>query len=380
MRIGIDCRLWSETGVGRYIRNLVYYLQKLDKKNNYILFFLPQDKERIGSEIQTSSFNLQASEIRWHSFEEQFKFPQIINSRDIDLMHFPYFSVPVFYNKPFVVTIHDLIINHYPTGQASTLTLPFYSLKLLGYKFVINQAAKKAKKIITVSNATKKEIIDHLKVSESKIQVTYEGIGTKFTKSISDFTGIAQDSKPCLAGRQLKAQSYFLYVGNAYPHKNLENLIDAFSKTRLNNIQLVFVGREDYFYKRLQERIKKENVSEKIIFLHSVSDEELVRLYKNAICLILPSLMEGFGLTALEAMANNCLVLASDIPSLKEICSDSAIYFNPSSAKDLEEKLKTLSIHTTEYEGLRKKAKERVRMFSWEKMAKQTLEIYENIQ
>ncbi len=190
MRIGIDARLWNESGVGRYTRNLVLQLQEIDKENEYVLFVLDKDKEEILKQVQNDKFSLAKADIHWHTIEEQLKFPQILDEENLDLVHFPYFSVPIFYNRPFVVTIHDLILHHFPTGQASTLPFPFYWVKLFGYRFVIFMTAKKSRKILTVSNATKQEIVDHLGVSSEKIVVTYEGIeaslNSKFIRQLAD--------------------------------------------------------------------------------------------------------------------------------------------------------------------------------------------------
>jgi len=370
MKIGIDCRLWEETGVGRYARNLVLNLQKIDKKNEYVLFVLRKDREEIlkqvlpaGRQGQNDSFRIIEADIRWHSIAEQLRFLGILSKENLDLVHFPYFSVPLFYNKPFVVTIHDLIINHFPTGLASTLPFPIYSLKLIGYKFVMSQAVKKAKKILTVSNATKEEIVDHLGVDSKKVVVTYEGISQKLAVS---------GQKSAVKGK------YFLYVGNAYPHKNLEKLLEAF-KTLNSNVSLVFVGKEDYFYKRLKKKVEEMNLSDKVIFLENVTDEELFGLYKNALALVIPSLMEGFGLPALEAMANKCLVLSSNIPSLREVCGDAAIYFDPYNVTDVVRKMKEVLLNDSNHftEEI-KRGLDRVKLFSWEKMAKETLEVYES--
>lgn len=374
MRIGIDCRLWSETGIGRYIRNLIKELQIVDVKNEYVMFVLSKDYENLKNQTSNlKNWKIVKADIRWHTLKEQLKFPKILNKENLDLVHFPYFSFPIFYNRAFVVTIHDLIVNHFPTGQASTLPFPIYNLKLLGYKFVISQAAKKARKIITVSNATKEEIVDHLGINPQKITVAYEGADDAISK-IKD-----QKSKT-----QIKNQKYFLYVGNAYPHKNLERLILAFNIliSQYPNISLVLVGKEDYFYKRLKKKTRAVGLCKKVVFLQNVSDGELFSLYKNAIALIMPSLMEGFGLTALEAMANNCLVLASDIPPLRETCGNAALYFNPLSIDELTDKLNMLTSHTTEYgwlEKIRRKGIERARKFSWRKMAKETLWVYNSL-
>ena len=131
MKIGIDIRLWNQTGVGRYIRNLVLNLAEIDKKNGYVLFARSEDFQSIKSEIKNPNWKLVKADIKWHSISEQINFPSILNKENLDLVHFPYFSVPIFYNKPYVLTIHDLIIDHFPTGKASTLFLPFYYFKII---------------------------------------------------------------------------------------------------------------------------------------------------------------------------------------------------------------------------------------------------------
>jgi len=127
MRIGIDARLWNESGVGRYIRNLVKQLQILDKTNSYVLFVRSEDADRIKNhELKTKDDNWKfvITDIQWHTIEEQLLFPKILNKENLDLVHFPYFSVPIFYNKPYIVTIHDLILHNFPTGKASTMPAP----------------------------------------------------------------------------------------------------------------------------------------------------------------------------------------------------------------------------------------------------------------
>lgn len=361
MKIGIDCRLWNETGVGRYIRNLVLNLQELDRKNVYTLFVLPKDYEKIKSQISNieKNWKLRVADVKWHTLDEQLKFPKILNKEDLDLVHFPYFSVPIFYNRPFVITIHDLIVNHFSTGQASTLPSPIYGLKRLAYNFILKQAAKKAKKIITVSNATKNEIVDHLGINPQKIAVIYESASKSLVVS---------------SQKSVVRNKYFLYVGNAFPHKNLNKLLEAFKALDFD-VKLVLVGKDDYFYKRLEDRVQEMNLSEKIIFLQDVKDEELSDLYKNAKALILPSLMEGFGLPALEAMRNSCLVLASKIPALQEICADAAIYFDPYDIKDITVKMKEACSNNNS--DKKEKGLERAKLFSWSRMVKETSNIYE---
>jgi len=153
----------------------------LNTKNAYILFVLDKDKQEILKKIKNDKFKIVTANIKWHTLDEQFEFPKILNKENLDLVHFPYFSVPIFYGRPFVVAIHDLIVNHFSTGRASTLPNSIYRLKLLAYKFILNKAAKKAERIIAVSNATKDEIVDHLRIDPKKITVTYEGFDDKIS-------------------------------------------------------------------------------------------------------------------------------------------------------------------------------------------------------
>lgn len=366
-KVGIDTRLWNETGVGRYIRNLVLQLQKIDKENEYVLFVRSQDKDSIQNILVNSKWSFEIADIHWHSVEEQLKFGKLIEDKQLDLMHFPYFSVPVRFKGKFVLTIHDLILHQFPTGKASTKSQIVYWFKHMAYKYVISQAAKKAEKIITVSFATKEEIIKQLKVPSSKIFVTYEGVDEKIV-----------DEKESLKDLPSK---YFLYVGNAYPHKNLERLVSSFNllTQSMSDIKLILVGKEDFFYKRLKRNVKKLNLVDKVLFMTSVSDAKLAALYENALALVLPSLMEGFGLPVIEAMAQNCLVAVSDIPVFHEIAKDAAIYFNPQDVQSIKNVLESIAKGDVPDETKKKeKGKQLAATFSWKKMAEETQKIYQS--
>src|SRR3989344_5788362 len=202
MKIGIDARLIRETGVGRYISNLIENLLEIDKRNNYVLFVKNEDFDQVKLKIKNLKLKIVRVNIPWHSIKEQIQFTEILNKENLDLVHFPYFSVPISYNRPFIVTIHDLIIHHFPTGKASTHPSFIYMLKILGYKYVISKACKKAKKIIAVSKSTKEEIIDHLKIKSDKIVVTYEGVDDGIQNSEFKIQNKSHDTQ------------YFLFVGN----------------------------------------------------------------------------------------------------------------------------------------------------------------------
>jgi len=381
MLIGIDCRLWNQTGVGRYIRNLVLNLTLIDKKNDYVLFASSEDYDNLKSQISparnvsasvaggSSKWRLIKTDIRWHTVSEQIKFASVLNSYNFDLVHFPYFSVPVFYRKNYVVTVHDLITNKFATGKASTLPYPVYLSKRIAYKLVLRNALKKSKKIIVPSGSVKNDLLStYKKLDPNKIVVTYEG----------GFENIIKNNR-----KSLIKEKYFLRVGNFYPHKNVQTLLTAFKifieKSLDKNTKLVLVGKKDIFYKRIEDEIKNLDISQNVIILEQLRDEDLVCLYKNSIATIIPSFMEGFSLTAVEAMSLGSLVIASDIPVHREICKNGALFFNPNDSYELYEKLnEVLRLTTSEKKIIQQNEMDWIKKFSWKKMAEQTLQIYES--
>ena len=371
MRIGIDVRLIKQSGVGRYIKNLVEHLLTVDKTNSYFLFFRPEDISEFRSKFQSAKKEILP--VKWHGIANQLQTPKILLKYNLDLMHFPYFDAPFLYPRKFVVTIHDLIIDHFPTGKASTLHPLFYLAKFTGYKLVMKKTVAKAARIIVPSRDTKDELEHHYQSSRGKVSVVYEGVGI-IGRQISD---------QILKKIKVRAKNYFLYVGNAYPHKNLEYLISSFKEFILKTknkkyLKLVLVGANDFFYKRLKKFILEQQISDDVIFTGYAEDSELTALYRNALSLIFPSKMEGFGLPILEALANNCPVLASNIPIFHEIAGDNIYYFN------IEEKDALYKLMLKIYEGTfnlswkTEKAKETTLKYSFKKMAEETLKIYEN--
>jgi len=170
MKIGIDARLINETGVGRYIRNLIIELEKIDTKNTYVLFL----RKDAYSSFHTR-FQKRLADIPWHSVSEQLFMPAIIHRERLDLLHVPYFNVPLLYFGKFVVTIHDLTILHFDTGKATTLPYVVYKFKRLAYYFLLLKAIHWSEKIIAVSETTKQEILHHFDVLPENIDVIYEG-------------------------------------------------------------------------------------------------------------------------------------------------------------------------------------------------------------
>ncbi len=358
-KIGIDGRLWNESGVGRYIRNLVLGIDAAKTEDSYFIFLTQETYGKVM--FKNPKFTKVLSNSRWHTVSEQWKFKEEIERENLDLMHFTYFSYPILYNRPFVITIHDLIIDHFPTGVASSLPAPIYKLKHFGYKRIVASSVNNAKKIIVPSVATKDELIDHYKAKPSKIEVIYEG----FDAAISGGKG----------GKLVTNKDFILYVGNAYPHKNLSVLFKAFSKLRKNydQIELVCIGRKDFFYDRIQSE-----APEGIHFLNNVDDAALFDYYKSASLFVMPSLMEGFGLPLLEAMSLSLPVISSDTPALREIGGDAVLYFHPHDSDELEEKITILLSDKKLSAKLIENGQMRSRKFLWQEAVSKTIKVYES--
>ena len=376
MVIGIDCRLWEESGVGRYTQNLVKNFSLLRTPHEFVFFAQRRHVHQIQSIIGKRKWRIIAVKSKWHSLSEQALLPFILKRAKIDLMHFPYISVPLLYNRPFVITIHDLIPYHFVTGEATTLPPFVYRLKRIAYKTVLSSAIKKAKRIIAVSNATKEAIINNFSINQQKVSVIYEGVDSAIHTSSHL---LSEEEKN--AASFLKNTEYLLYIGNAYPHKNLKKLIEAFRLIgeEYPSLKLFLVGKDDHFYKRLRLFIQEMGLTKAVIHFGFVSDPFLYYLYKNAHALVAPSLMEGFGLSVLEAMANRCLVVCSDIPVFRELYLDTVLYCDPKKTQDIARVLKkTILLKTHERTVFVQKAHARTYHFSWETAAKETIDVYES--
>ncbi|QQG43441.1 MAG: glycosyltransferase family 4 protein [Candidatus Daviesbacteria bacterium] len=361
MRIAIDARLINESGIGRYLRNLLQELQTLDQTNEYFILLLQKDlRFKLTQNFQKVEVNF-----RWYTLQEQFKLPGILKKINPDLVHFPHFNVPIFYTGKFVVTIHDLIHQHYPMNRATTLDPVTYHLKKIGYKKVFSNAVVKSRQILTPSNFVKNQLINEWKVDDKKIIVTPEAVDDKLITAVGSLNREKFSIKP----------PYIFYIGNVHPHKNVEGLIEVFLKLRQNDpsLQLVLSGHDHFFW----EKLKKKYQDPDIIFTGFVSDGELVTLYKNAECFIMPSYEEGFGLPLLEAFASSCPAVSSNAGSLLEVGGEAALYFDPHNLEEMMEKIQQVLNDENLRQELIKKGQQRVKDFSWKKLAKQTLEVYQ---
>ncbi|MFA5051370.1 MAG: glycosyltransferase family 1 protein [Patescibacteria group bacterium] len=367
MRIGLDARFYGPTGkgIGRYTQKLIASLEKSNQKDDYFIF-LRQEGFNL-YQPQNPHFHKVLADYPWYSWQEQVLFPKQLASQRLDLVHFLHFNVPLFYLGKFVVTIHDLTHNQ-TTPKASTHRKSIFYFKKIIYYLIIKNAMQRAEKIITVSNFIKDSIVKQYKINSKKISVTYEA---------ADMVPKIPDSNQPAGG----LESYLLYVGNAYPHKNLERLIKAFKivLSKHPEIHLILVGKMDYFYQNLQKLTQELGLEEKVIFPGQASDEKLARLYENGLAYVFPSLSEGFGLPGLEAMKFGLPVIASKHQPLPEIYGSAALYFNPKNIEEMAATINQVIENKNLREELIQKGSEQIKKYSWEKCAQETEEIYKTL-
>lgn len=373
MRIGIDARFFGgeqSKGLGRYTQKLIEHLAQQDDHNEYVIFLQADSFDKWT--IDNPRFTPMLAPYTWYTVEEQLKMPRMIREAEVDLMHFPHFNVPLLYRGPFVVTIHDLIILRFPTQRATTLGSLKYFMKHTAGKMVMNHAAKRSQHIITVSHFSKNDIVDYFAVPGEKISVTYE--------AAEPLSGEEAPTEEVLQKYGIADTPYVLYVGNAYPHKHLEVLVDTAKQLQQQGAtqrKFVLVGKVDYFYERLQRMIADAGVEDLFVCTDFVPDADLPVLYKNAQAYIFPSLYEGFGLPPLEAMHYGVPVIAARASCLPEILGDGALYFDSNDISGIITALDTVENDAAARSALIARGRETVQQYSWSSMTEQTLAVYE---
>lgn len=355
-------------GTEIYLRNLLINLAKIDNENEYILFTNKENHGTFGIEQDNFSevlCNIPAKLRPLRMLWEQLVLPLQVKEYNIDIIHSLGYVSPLLASCPSVVTIHDMQYYYYPQN--------FMKARLIYFKIFVPLSAKKAKKIITISNNSKKDIVNILKIPEEKVIVTYGASRSLNSRNLQDEVkrrGIMQ--KYSIDGK------YILSVASLLPHKNLDSLVYAFGKiaNRIEH-QLVLVGIKETALRDIQSALEQVGIlKDRIKILGFVTDRDLFYLYSGADLFVLPSLFEGFGLPVLEAMSCGCPVAASNVTSLPEIVGGAGLLFNPRDMDDIGTKMYMILTNDQLKRDLIKRGYGRVKTFSWLEMAKKTLEVY----
>lgn len=378
MKIAIDARFFGEAGPGRYVAELLKNLEKIDAVNDYVVYLKQSNFGRFVCEAK--NFQKKLADYRWYSFSEQIFFLLTLYRENFDLVHFTQINVPFFYRRPFVVTIHDLILHEYSTERGTLLRRFLYRLKRLPYFLVFAKAVSAAQEIIVPSQATKDDLLKHYHVHPNKIVVTHE--------AVDHYPSSARvgDRVEVLEKYGLK-KPYLLSLGSFYPHKNIPRLVAAFKILKEKkgfSGQLVLVGKESDFSRILRQKVAEEGIRE-IVFPGAqnvqgyLPDPEVEVILANAHVFIQPALKEGFGLPPVEAMVFGVPTVVSEIDCLREMCGEASVYFDPTDANDMAVQIKLIIENEPLRKELVRKGHENVKRFSWAKMAQETLEVYNSL-
>ncbi|MDB5160732.1 MAG: glycosyl transferase family 1 [Candidatus Saccharibacteria bacterium] len=361
MKIVIDARE-SGTSTGRYIDKLVEHLHSLAPADEIIVLTKPARVKFLKS--VAPNFKTVESDFSEFTFEEQVGFLKQLRALKADLVHFGMTQQPVRYRGPRVTTIHDLTTLRFNNPDKNIIV---FKTKQLVYRRVIKNAARKSSHVIVPSNYVKDDVVKYTGINPDKVVVTYEA---------ADKISESPKQVDSLAGKK-----FIMYIGRPTPHKNLERLIEAFSilKEEKPEMLLALAGRTDANYERIKHLVGKKNLSNSVVFTGFVTEGQLRWLYENTEAYIFPSLSEGFGLPGLEAMAQGAPVVSSNATCLPEIYGDAAHYFNPLDVEDMAAKISEVIDDDDLRSKLVKNGQAQESKYSWDHMAKQTLEVYKSV-
>jgi len=373
MRVAINCQILTvnRLGVGRYLMTLLQGLSATDCENEYVLLANPRIRallpDRPNFEVVATGFPIQSTRNRilW----EQVFLPMELRRQRTDLVHFPDQSLPLLplLPCPSVVTVHDLTTYRY-TGA-------FTHLKVLYKKLTTQAAMRQATRIIADSQTTKQDILELFGVAEGRVQVIYPGLDRRF-RPIQDCAKLERTRTKLGLPEQ-----YILHVGSIDPRKNLITLFKGLAILRDNGlrVRLVVAGSREYKYRPIFDTVHALGLDDQVLFLGFVSDAELVDVYNLAQLFVFPSIHEGFGYPPLEAMACGTPVIVSNSSSLPEIVGDAALQVDPFDIAEIAAAIRLLLSDPTLREQLASRGKQRAASFTWEKTARETLKVYEEV-
>ena len=361
-KIGFDARKIKDYGIGTYIQNILLRVPDSLSAYCFNLFCYFNDIDYIQKEINQNFLYIPAAAPHY-SLREHIILSRLAKKLELYLLHTPHYVVPAFIKCKSIVTIHDVIHLLYPgKGLAQKLIA----------SFLMRSSIRKATRIITVSENSRKDIIRFFPEAESRITVIYNGVDEYF---LSDYNeAVMKDS---VSIYDLPSR-YILYVGNHLKHKNIEKLVRAFAlfSAQKKEYSLLLVG--GIRLAGLKNELPDSLLS-KIKIVPFIDKKVLKAIYHKADFLVMPSLYEGFGLPLLEAMACRTPVMCSDIAVFHEIAHDIPLYFNPQNEQEMLDSMLNLSENKKLKETMASKGYERAQDFTWKKSAQQHSKIYHEI-
>jgi glycosyltransferase involved in cell wall biosynthesis len=364
MRIAIDARKLRDFGIGTYIRNILIELSRLDQQTEYVVLCRPDDVE--SGDVLGRNFRMVPETAPTYSIAEQIKIPLSLAREGVRLVHEPHYVLPPAIRCRSVVTIHDCIHLMFPQYLPSKLA-HIYA------KGSMWSASRKADRILTVSEASKRDILRFFNVPPEKVVVAYNAIDERFLAPAN------AERMDLVRQRYQLDHPFVLYVGNIKPHKNIERLIDAFGRARHQgpeDLKLVIIGDEISKYPALRQSVHKHKLDKHVRFLGFQPQETLAAFYHLARAFVFPSLYEGFGLPPLEAMACGTPVVTSNVSSLPEVAGGAALLVDPYDTDAIAHGMVQAVTDETLRADLIKRGLERARSFSWTQSVRKIHDIY----
>ncbi len=366
MRVAIDTRKIHDFGIGTYIRNLLRQLARIDRDTEYVLLCREPD---LGIAAQLGpNFRSVREPSPNYSLREQIHVPWVLRRERPDVYHAPHYVLPAAVRCRSVVTIHDCIHLMFPQYLPNKAAYAYARASMWA-------AARRSDRILTVSEASKRDILSLFNVKPEKIVVVYNAIDEHFSATPSE------EHVARIRERYQLDHKFVLYVGNIKPHKNLVRLIEAFSELRRthDDLKLLIIGDEISKLPALRRAVHRNKLHKYVRFLGYLKDDTLTVLYRLASVFVFPSLYEGFGLPPLEAMASGTPVVTSNVSSLPEVTGDAAVLVDPYDVDSIGDGIRRILDDPQLAEALRIKGLKRAREFSWERSVEKTQRVYREV-
>jgi glycosyltransferase involved in cell wall biosynthesis len=367
MRVAIDARKLHDFGIGTYIRNLLRHLARIEAETEYVLLCREADLG-IGAQLGPN-FRTVLEPSPNYSIREQIHVPWVLLRERPDVFHAPHYVLPVAVPCRSVVTIHDCI----------HLMFPQYLPNRVAYAYARTTmwaAARRADSILTVSEASKRDILHFFSIKPEKIVVVPNAIDEHF------WTVPAEEAVERVRERYQLQHGFVLYAGNIKPHKNLVRLIEAFDRIRqsgFEELKLLIIGDEISKLPALRLAVHQHKLHKQVRFLGYLPDDTLAILYRLASAFVFPSLYEGFGLPPLEAMASGTPVVTSNVSSLPEVAGDAAVLVDPYDVDSIVDGVCRVLSDPVLASELRRRGPIRAREFSWARSVAKTRELYAQV-
>jgi glycosyltransferase involved in cell wall biosynthesis len=380
LRIVMDARRIRDFGIGTYIRNLIHTLATVDQHNQYVLVTSAADSSLLGGlppQFETATYNADDS-----SAIQQVSFPSFLRRFSADVYHIPLNRVPLFMPKPYVVTIHDI---------ANLLFDPESGFKMNLRRYLFRRGLLRAARVMAVSAATRRDVVNTLGVPAERVRLVYSAPAPEFFRHARAMDARAagprteERERLRILERYQIQYPFLLYAGNIRPQKNIPRLVEAFAVVRnelanhaqYSDLRLIIIGDQIARNPAVRRAVIHSRVENCARFLGFVPFDTLRIFYECAAAFVFPSLYEGFGLAPLEAMASGTPVVASNVSSLPEAVGDAAVLVNPENVFDIARGIREVLLDDDLRRRLILKGKEQAARFSWERTARDVIEVYE---